>query len=49
MAAEAAEAKLTEALRSELEKTEKDCIRPLQVSQLNKYVDLSPATLTAWF
>lgn len=34
MAAEA-EAKLTEALKSELEKAEKDCIRPLQVCKLH--------------
>ena len=31
MAAEAAEAKLTEYLRSEVVKVEKECIRPLQV------------------
>ena len=34
MAAEAAEGKLTEYLRSEIGKLERDCIRPLQVNEL---------------
>ena len=35
MAAVAAEAKITEELRKELEKTEKACIRPIQVKKVS--------------
>ena len=41
MAAEAAEQRITQALQKELEKVDKECMRPLQVRPLSLYCDVA--------